>query len=69
MHFPSLIGTFGTLKVIEVFPDVPCIAALHRGTGGWVFRCCVLVCESGLSSLPRGIQARDGGGGEGWDQS
>ena len=23
MHFPSLIGTFDTLKVIEVFPDAP----------------------------------------------
>ena len=33
MHFPSLIGTFGTLKVIEVLPDVPprvlCIGAHH----------------------------------------
>ena len=25
MHFPSLIGTFDTLKVIEVFPDVHAI--------------------------------------------
>ena len=45
------------------------IVALRGGVGDWVVGGCVLVCESGVSTPPRRIQARDKGGGGGWNQA